>query len=98
MRGNREIVIAIHTLLCIILVLVISAQLLYVWRLSLGSAKIPRQRDCTCATRDMPVEELFPVYRWAGQEVSGYAILGSGGGGSSAPQLVEMMTGDWETR
>ena len=42
----------------------------------------------------MPVEELAPgVYGWAGQEgVRLRQPIGSGGGGSSAPQLVEMMT------
>ena len=42
----------------------------------------------------MPVEELSPgVYGWAGQEgVRLRQPIGSGGGGSSAPQLVEMMT------
>ena len=42
----------------------------------------------------MPVEELSPgVYGWAGQEgVRLRQPIGSGGGGSTAPQLVEMMT------
>ena len=42
----------------------------------------------------MPVEELAPgVYGWAGQEgVRLRQPIGSGGGGSSAPQLLEMMT------
>lgn len=41
----------------------------------------------------MPVEELSPgVYGWAGQEGVRLRPIGSGGGGSTAPQLVEMMT------
>ena len=46
------------------------------------------------APRAMPVEELSPgVYGWAGQEgVRLRQPIGSGGSGSSAPQLVEMMT------
>ena len=59
------------------------------WRSRGGSREIsPR----FCAA--MPVEELSPgVYGWAGQEgVRLRQPIGSGGGGSTAPQLVEMMT------
>lgn len=60
------------------------------WR-SLGRSRvIVAPRFCAA----MPVEELSPgVYGWAGQEgVRLRQPIGSGGGGSTAPQLVEMMT------
>ena len=60
------------------------------WRSLGGSRVIVAPRFCAA----MPVEELSPgVYGWAGQEgVRLRQPIGSGGGGSTAPQLVEMMT------
>lgn len=60
------------------------------WRSRGGSRVIVAPRFCAA----MPVEELSPgVYGWAGQEgVRLRQPIGSGGGGSTAPQLVEMMT------